>query len=149
TVLVERPRGASVTSEIDTVRRHWAGGGEPARRFRNPGNGEVMQAGRRALFAGQGLLLIELPVTLVAAGMDVTPVDGVLDGAAVLVSVRAVGETAVGDEGPELDEIRLQLAGYDTPELELPETGCVDDETARLEFDELGGACGVLALEGP
>ena len=57
--------------------------------------------------------------------------DGVLDGAVGLVGVRAVGELAEGDVGAELDEVALDLAGLDAPELELAEAGGVDDVAAR------------------
>ena len=97
----------------------------------------------------EGLALVELEVALVAAGVDLAPVDGVLDGAVGLVDVRAVGELAVRDVGPELDEVGLDLARLDVPELELAEARGVDDVAARLEPDQLGGGGGVLPLGGP
>ena len=73
--------------------------------------------------------------------------DGVLDGAVGLVGVRAVGEPAEGDVGAELDEVALELARDDAPELELAEARGVDDVTAGVEPDQLGGGRRVLALE--
>ena len=78
--------------------------------------------------------MIELQIALVPADVDLAPVDGVLDGAGGFVGVRAVGEPAVGDEGAELDEVALELAGDDAPELELAEAGRIDDEAAGLEL---------------
>ena len=81
--------------------------------------------------------------------MDLAPVDGVLDGAVGFVGVRAVGELAEGDVGAELDEVALELAGVDAPELELAEARGVDDVTRPIRADQLGGGGRVLALEGP
>ena len=77
-------------------------------------------------------VLVELEVALEPAGVDLAPVDGVLDGAVGLVGVRAVGELAEGDVGAELDEVALELAGLDAPELELAEARGVDDVAARV-----------------
>jgi hypothetical protein len=81
--------------------------------------------------------------------MDLAPVDGVLHGALGLVDVRAIGELAAGDVGAELDEVALDLAGLDVPELELAEAGGVDDVAPGVEPDQLGGGGGVLPLGGP
>ena len=57
----------------------------------------------------EGLLLEELAIALVSSGVDLAPVQGLLDGAVSFMSVRAIGEPAVGDEGPELDEVAGEL----------------------------------------
>ena len=66
-------------------------------------------------------LVIELQIAFISADVDLTPVDRLLHGAAGLVSVRAVGEPAVGDVRAKLDEVPLELAGNHAPELELAE----------------------------
>src|SRR5262249_16803362 len=71
------------------------------------------------------LLVVQLQVALVAPGVDLAPVDGVLDGAGGLVGVRAVGEAAGRHIRPELAEITLDLARLDAPELELAQAGRV------------------------
>src|SRR4051794_29674179 len=85
---------------------------------------------KRDSFVLDRLPLVQLQVAFIAAGVDLAPVDGVLDGAFVLVGVRAVGELAEGDVRAELDEMALDLARLDGPELELAEAGGVDDVAA-------------------
>ena len=58
---------------------------------------------------------MKFDVALVPPMMDLSPVDGVLDRATGLVSMRAVGEAAERDVGAELDEVALELAGI-TPQ---------------------------------
>jgi len=101
------------------------------------------------LFRFERLLLVELAIALVASRVDLSPVKGILDGAACFVSVRAIGKPAVGDEGPELDEMTSELARDSAPEFELAEARRVHDEAASLELDQLGGRGCVLSLECP
>src|SRR4051812_21996635 len=63
--------------------------------------------------------------------------------------VRAVGELAEGDIRAKLDEVGVELARLDPPELELAEPGGVDDVAARLESDQLRGRGRVLSLVSP
>src|SRR5204862_6163559 len=88
-------------------------------------------------------------VILIAAGVDLAAVAGVPDRAIVLVGVLAFAEPAERDEGADLDEMSLDLARIDVPELELAEAGGVDDVAAGVEADQLGGRGRVLPLEGP
>ena len=62
-----------------------------------------------------------------------SPREGILDGAACFVSVRAVGEPAVGKERPELDEMTRELARNGSPQLKLAETRRVNDVATGLE----------------
>ena len=75
--------------------------------------------------------------------------DRVLDRALRLVGVRTVGELAEGNVRPELDEVGVELARLDPPELELAEAGGVDDVAAGLQTDQLGGGRGVLLFGRP
>src|SRR5262245_1477622 len=81
--------------------------------------------------------------------MDLTVMDGFLDRATGLVSVRAVWEPAMRNIGTELDEVALELAWNDSPELELPEPRRIDHVASFPQLDQFGGRRGVLALERP
>ncbi len=116
--------------------------------YKSPAAWLVQVPGSCSFFV-QGPLLVEFAIALVPCGVDLSAMDGVLDGAAGFVGVRAIGKMAVGDVGAKLDEVTLELARHRAPELELAEPGRVDDETARFEVDQLGGRGGVLALGGP
>ena len=67
------------------------------------------------LFRVEGLLFIELAIALVSSGVDLAPIECVLDGAGGFVGVRAIGEPAMGDEGTELDEMAVELTRNSAP----------------------------------
>ena len=84
--------------------------------------------------------MVELQIAFVPSLVNLPPVDGLLDSTTGLVSVRAVGKAAVGNERAEFDEVTLEFAGAHAPELELAEPGGIDDIAARLEPNQLRGS---------
>lgn len=73
----------------------------------------------------------------VAPGADEPAGDGALDGAAVLVRVRAIGVSAQVHERVELDEEALDLACGNVPKLELPQAGRVHHPATSGKLNEL------------
>src|SRR4051812_35718507 len=169
--IIEPAPGGRVASTIEKV--PWAGGMSNLSLLRVAGRGPFAPRKTRnlgalsdncatwphsvspngAIAAGsfplERLLFVELHVALISAGVDLAPVEGLLDGAAGLVGVGAVGEPAVRDVGAELEEVALELAGDHPPELELAEPGGVDHVAPQVHPDQLGGRRRVLALGGP
>ena len=69
-----------------------------------------------------------------------------LDRAAVLVRVRAVGEAAQRHKRPKLGEEALHFLGDDVPQLELADARRIDDPAAEVE---LGSARAVVVVCRP
>src|SRR4051794_4172405 len=169
--IIEPAPGGRVASTIEKV--PWAGGMSNLSLLRVAGRGPFAPRKTRnlgalsdncatwphsvspngAIAAGsfplERLLFVELHVALISAGVDLAPVEGLLDGAAGLVGMGAVREPAIGDVGAELHEMGLELARDDAPELELAEPGGVDHVAPQIEADQLRVRRGVLALGGP
>ena len=94
-------------------------------------------------------LSIKFNITFITADVNLSPSDGVLDGAAGFVGVRAIGESARGNVRTELDEAALEFGGIDVPEFELAEAGRIDDVAAEFQADEFGVGGGVFPFAGP
>src|SRR5439155_1603704 len=70
----------------------------------------------------------------------------VLDGAALLVRVRAVRKTAQGHVRAKLDEEAFRLLGPHIPQFELANPRRINDPAAEIETDQLRRRRRVLAL---
>ena len=87
----------------------------------------------RSLYV-ERLLAVEPQIAFVATRVDLAPVHRLFDRTVAFVAVSTVRKPAQGDERPKLKEVSPELAGNGSPELKLPEPGCVDYEAAGLSW---------------
>src|SRR5262249_44997309 len=92
------------------------------------------------------LAVEQAEVAGVAVGVDLAAQHGPLDGTALLVGVRAVGEGAQRHEGAQLHEVALDLLRQGVPQAELAHAGRVHHPAAEVEADQLRRGGGVLAF---
>ena len=73
-----------------------------------------------------------------APRVDLAALDRRAHGAPGIIDVRAVREAALAEERAELGEETIQLVLGDGPQTERAEAGCIGEEAAEGERDELG-----------
>ena len=83
------------------------------------------------------LIQRQLTVAFVTADIDAAIGGRVLDGTAIFVRVRAIGEPAATDERPQVAEKGGDFFGNHIPQLELPDAGRIDDVSATIQRNQL------------
>ena len=88
----------------------------------------------------------QMTITLVPPLVQPAVGHGVLDGAVVLVGVRAVGKLAEADVGPQIAVEAGHFFGDHVPKLELPHARRVDHVAAAIQRQQPGGGGRVPAF---
>src|SRR5918911_5400867 len=112
----------------------------PARRSRSPRERGIRDGRSRRSPCLLGLLelLVESEVAVVARGAHLASLDGLAHRAPGLHAMSTVGEAAVAEERPELDEAAVELGGRECPYPYLANSGGVHHESAPRQRVHVG-----------